>query len=138
MSREELMRPNQRATSFWPRVRMDAEGRRLCCWCGGIIQEKRRRTWCSQSCVNDYRVRSQPAYARHLVEQRDHGICQLCGSQCHGQDWQMDHILPVIKNGGSCGLDNLRTLCLPCHRRVTAELRRELADKRAGRMRMAL
>jgi 5-methylcytosine-specific restriction endonuclease McrA len=40
--------------------------------------------------------------------------------------WEMDHILPVAEGGGACGLDNLRTLCRPCHRRATGELRRRL------------
>jgi 5-methylcytosine-specific restriction protein A len=36
--------------------------------------------------------------------------------------WQMDHINPVVEGGGQCGLDNLRTLCLRCHKNATAEL----------------
>ena len=32
-----------------------------------------------------------------------------------GDFWQADHILAVAEGGGSCGLDNLRTLCVPCH-----------------------
>jgi 5-methylcytosine-specific restriction protein A len=30
--------------------------------------------------------------------------------------WQMDHIVPVSSGGGACGLDNLRTLCVWCHK----------------------
>ena len=37
--------------------------------------------------------------------------------------WEADHIIPVSENGGQCTLDNLRTLCLPCHRKVTELLR---------------
>ena len=33
--------------------------------------------------------------------------------------WDADHILPVSKGGGCCGLDNLRTLCIPCHKNIT-------------------
>lgn len=36
--------------------------------------------------------------------------------------WDADHILPVSEGGGECDLDNIRTLCLACHRTVTAEL----------------
>ena len=36
--------------------------------------------------------------------------------------WDMDHIKPVILGGGGCGLDNLRTLCIPCHKKETAKL----------------
>lgn len=33
--------------------------------------------------------------------------------------WDADHIIPVKKGGGQCGLDNLRTLCIKCHKIVT-------------------
>jgi 5-methylcytosine-specific restriction endonuclease McrA len=36
--------------------------------------------------------------------------------------WEADHIMPVVEGGGGCGLDNIRTLCVPCHRRETAAL----------------
>jgi 5-methylcytosine-specific restriction endonuclease McrA len=36
--------------------------------------------------------------------------------------WEADHIKPVVEGGGQCGLENLRTLCVPCHKRATAEL----------------
>ena len=42
--------------------------------------------------------------------------------------WDADHIVPVVEGGGQCGLDNYRTLCVPCHKRVT----RELAARRAA------
>ena len=41
--------------------------------------------------------------------------------------WEVDHIRPVAEGGGLCGLDNLRTLCTPCHDAETATLRRRLA-----------
>lgn len=37
--------------------------------------------------------------------------------------WDVDHIVPVCEGGGSCGLENLRTLCLACHREQTKLLR---------------
>lgn len=53
--------------------------------------------------------------------------------------WQVDHIAPVVEGGGACGLENLRTLCTPCHKRVTADLaarralrRRETAEERSN------
>jgi hypothetical protein len=37
--------------------------------------------------------------------------------------WEADHIVPVVHGGGgSCGLENLRTLCRACHHRATALL----------------
>jgi 5-methylcytosine-specific restriction endonuclease McrA len=75
-----------------------------------------------------------------MVLARDHGICALCGldtlARAHdrahaGHTWEMDHVVPVCEGGGECGLDGLRTLCIACHRRVTAEL----AARRARRNR---
>lgn len=37
--------------------------------------------------------------------------------------WDADHIVPVVEGGGECDLSNIRTLCLRCHREVTAALR---------------
>ena len=33
--------------------------------------------------------------------------------------WDADHIIQVKDGGGECGLDNLRTLCIPCHKLIT-------------------
>jgi hypothetical protein len=44
--------------------------------------------------------------------------------------WDADHIKPVCRGGGECGLENYRTLCVWCHRRETARLRKELAKER--------
>jgi 5-methylcytosine-specific restriction protein A len=30
----------------------------------------------------------------------------------------------VVEGGGECDLENIRTLCLKCHRAATAELRK--------------
>lgn len=57
---------------------------------------------------------------RKQVIQRDKGLCQRCltagkvtaGNEC-------DHIIPKAR-GGSDDLSNLRLLCRPCHRAVTA------------------
>ncbi|MCP4566069.1 MAG: HNH endonuclease [FCB group bacterium] len=37
--------------------------------------------------------------------------------------WEMDHIKPLVM-GGSSDMENLRTLCVPCHKKETAELNR--------------
>lgn len=50
---------------------------------------------------------------------------------CAGDRWQADHITPVVEGGGGCGLDNLRTLCTPCHKEETAALARRRAEQRA-------
>ena len=42
-----------------------------------------------------------------------------------GGFWDADHILAVHDGGGSCGLDNIRTLCIACHKQNTAEQRKQ-------------
>ena len=45
-----------------------------------------------------------------------------CARMTRRSLWDADHILPVAEGGGECDLENIRTLCLICHRRVTQEL----------------
>lgn len=45
--------------------------------------------------------------------------------------WQADHIIP-LSEGGENSPTNARTLCIPCHKTETAELRRRLAAARRG------
>jgi len=130
-------------------------GRPLCRWCLMEILAKRRRTFCSDFCVHQWRLRSDPGYLRDQVFARDRGLCALCSTDtvaayaalkrsrgpgraqalelwgmksitARRSLWDADHIRPVAEGGGQCDLDNLRTLCLPCHREVTADLRRRL------------
>ena len=130
-------------------------GRPLCRWCQLEILATRRRTFCSASCVHQWRLRSDPGYLRDQVFARDRGRCALCATDtvrayaqlkrsrgvtrtelltmwglpsigARRSLWDADHIIPVAEGGGQCDLDNLRTLCLPCHREQTAELRRRL------------
>jgi 5-methylcytosine-specific restriction endonuclease McrA len=43
-----------------------------------------------------------------------------------GDFWQVDHIRAVSEGGGGCGLENLRTLCVPCHHAETERLHSRL------------
>ncbi len=45
--------------------------------------------------------------------------------------WNMDHVFAVSDGGGSCGLDNLRTLCTCCHSKVTKDQAGLRARRRA-------
>jgi 5-methylcytosine-specific restriction protein A len=44
--------------------------------------------------------------------------------------YDADHIVPVSLNGGECGLDGYRTLCVPCHKNCTKELQKYLKENR--------
>jgi 5-methylcytosine-specific restriction protein A len=147
-------------------------GRALCRKCGQEVP-KGCRTFCSEACVHEHKLRTNPGYVRKQVFQRDRGVCHLCGldtvteeqrlalevnsawrtspdawaaakevfltilgakpgSRNHGGYWDADHIVPVSLDGGGCGLDNYRTLCIPCHKQATASLRKQLSrDRRA-------
>lgn len=128
-------------------------GRNLCRWCN-LEVPKGRLTFCSDWCVEEWRLRSDPGYLREKVLERDRGICAACGVDCLGVErqlrrlrgaarlkvflewglragarkslWDADHIVPVVEGGGECDLANIRTLCLKCHRAATAELRARL------------
>src|SRR5665213_3194341 len=127
-----------------------AEGRNLCRWCN-LEVPKGRVTICSAWCVEEWRLRSDPGYIREKVLERGRGVCAGCGVDClHSERqlkrlrgaarlkaliewglraqsrkslWDADHIVPVVEGGGECDLQNIRTLCLKCHRAATAELR---------------
>src|SRR5579872_5518552 len=53
-------------------------GRGLCRWCS-LEVPARRFTFCSDFCVHEWKLRSQPAYLREQVFLRDRGVCALCG-----------------------------------------------------------
>jgi 5-methylcytosine-specific restriction enzyme A len=132
-------------------------GRALCRWCN-LEVPPRRHTFCSDFCVHEWRLRTDPGYLREQVFARDRGVCALCVVDTHAAWfdlkrsrgahrlkllahwglksvsrktlWDADHIVPVVEGGGECDLDNIRTLCLLCHRRLTLELRQRLRARK--------
>ncbi len=132
-------------------------GRALCRWCNLEVPAG-RFTFCSDWCVEEWKLRTNPGYLRERVFERDRGVCALCGIDCTAEAnhlrrlrgaarergygawglrprarrslWDADHIVPVVEGGGECDLNNIRTLCLKCHRDVTAQLRARLRSSR--------
>ena len=152
------------------------DGKNICRYCHGTVPRP-RIYWCSAACVDAAYLRCDPKVQRRKVEERDHGVCAVCGldtgavqeaynralnavglaagrySEPHkavaermralriassqgkhwawdiGHLWEMDHIVPVIEGGDEIDdvLSNLRTLCIPCHKRAT----KDLAGRRA-------
>lgn len=49
-----------------------------CRECGEPVRAP-RRTWCSQRCVTNYKLRANPGFLRRAVFRRDHGRCAACG-----------------------------------------------------------
>jgi 5-methylcytosine-specific restriction enzyme A len=125
-------------------------GSGACRWCGGDVP-RGRYTFCGAACVEEWRLRTDPGYLRERVFERDRGVCAMCGVDTEALRktkrkldysarrqfekewgarhslWDADHLTPVVEGGGECGLANMRTLCLKCHRSTTAELRRRRA-----------
>lgn len=133
-----------------PALEKGPNGRPLCRWCNLEVPE-RRFTFCSEWCVHEWKLRTDPGYLREQVLARDRGVCAKCGTdtvaafrdlkRARGSHrlrllekwglkrlnrqslWDADHILPVVEGGGECDLDSIRTLCLKCHREETRNLR---------------
>ena len=147
------MSTNRTMAGGWARradLAKGPNGRYLCRWCSLEVPPG-RVTFCSDWCVEEWRLRTDPGYLREKVLERDHGICAGCGIDCLAAEqhirrlrgaarlkilrewgvrpsfrkslWDADHIVPVVEGGGECDLHNIRTLCLKCHRAATAELR---------------
>ena len=128
-------------------------GRNLCRYCS-LEVPKGRFTFCSDWCVEEWKLRTDPGYLREKTLARDRGVCASCGVDTLAEWrriqrsrgvarakayhewgirpgarkslWDADHIVPVAEGGGACDLSNIRTLCLKCHRGATAELRKRL------------
>ena len=115
--------------------------------------------------MHEWKLRSQPGYLREQVFLRDRGICACCGvdtlfelrrlrrsraerraalmqhwglkTRLRKSLWDADHIVPVMEGGGACDLDNIRTLCLRCHRAATAALRERVRRAKVQAMHAA-
>lgn len=55
---------------------------------------------------------------RKMVGSRDNWICRMCGETRPERSMHCDHIVPV-EEGGDDAMDNLQTLCAPCHSKKT-------------------
>ena len=52
-----------------------------CRWCGSQIKGL-RRSFCSEACVHEHKLRSDVAYMRIAVFKRDCGVCAICKRDC--------------------------------------------------------
>ena len=60
-----------------------------------------------------------------LIKEYKLGKRKIHKRKLGGGLWDADHILPVHQGGGACDLDNLRTLCIGCHKIVTKSARQK-------------
>ena len=140
----------------WGKPDRNAAGEPICRWCRGPVPPP-RRTFCSDACVHEWKIRSSPWYVRREVKKRDKGICRICGMnvlkahrawraakppavdraarkrwRAARPRWEADHIVPVADGGGECGLENYRLLCRACHIQVTRAWRSQRATTAPG------
>jgi hypothetical protein len=122
-----------------------------CAWCGAPLPP-RRRTWCSDACGETFWNNHWWSLARRAAKRRDRYRCAECGHvppkrptrrrfpvereyRAAMRTWraertdgrlEVNHRRPArgAHRTLSClhHLDNLETLCVPCHRLVTAAL----------------
>lgn len=91
------------------------------CGCGEKLTGRRTR-WATPICVDEplrlYSiVKGDTTAIRAELYRMDAGACRMCG--VISDEWHADHIVPVHKGGGGCDIDNLQTLCIPCHKDKT-------------------
>ena len=88
-----------------------------CRFCGQPIirdgKPNKRFNW-HPDCVDSYMMQFS-SHARERVRNRDRGKCASCGRR--SRTWEHDHIVP-LKDGGSHALENMQTLCVPCHKPI--------------------
>lgn len=127
---------------FAPRFEKDNQ----CPWCGGEVNNKRRR-YCCDECRRHFENvtvwhRGRDPYSLRMIF-RDGFTCQDCGVfhafvNEHGMtipidDGQLEvhHILPVSMGGGD-EPQNLVTLCKDCHKKRHIRLKDAGGDERGG------
>jgi|688.fasta_scaffold609127_1 5-methylcytosine-specific restriction protein A len=69
---------------------------------------------------------NDPARDILLKENNIHKTRKIKLRKYGGGLWDADHIVPVQDGGGECGLENIRTLCIRCHKIITASSRTKI------------
>lgn len=106
-----------------------------CAWCGSELP-KGRRTWCGDRCADAFWKNHWWSLARRAVKRRDKYACKRCGHKPPKRSdptyrkrrktdrLEVNHIQQALGAHRSLSclhhLKNLETLCLACHKAVTA------------------
>lgn len=113
----------------------------FCAWCKKPLSG-RRRTWCSNECLEEFYLRVDWKTASANAIKKANNKCSLCKidvwelytAMCkvpkykhkyNVHSFEVDHIVPVCE-GGDNEPDNLRVLCVFCHKEETKKLRHRL------------
>jgi 5-methylcytosine-specific restriction endonuclease McrA len=94
-----------------------------CRWCN-VPLEGRRTSWCSEH-ADAWMDNHYWAFTRKAALSRDNRICVRPG--CGSRAEEVNHIEPILGKHSQSGcwhhLDNLESLCKPCHLETTQEQR---------------
>jgi 5-methylcytosine-specific restriction protein A len=94
--------------------------------------EHRGKPWKNRPSRGQDHYRGDWPRTRDLVLKRDRYRCQVQGQGCDGRGVEADHIVSVAE-GGDNSLENLRAICVPCHRRRTGQQGAREANARRRR-----
>jgi 5-methylcytosine-specific restriction protein A len=101
-------------------------GLNMCFYGCGKEVVRPRRNWCSDECVHEGKIRSDPGYARDQVFKRDHGVCCRCSIDTVQMRLQIlrdtnstSHLEPLDPN-------HINTYQENCDRRDRAKVRADL------------
>jgi 5-methylcytosine-specific restriction enzyme A len=72
-------------------------GRCLCRQCGVEVKPP-RITFCSNECVHEWKVRTNPGYVRQMVHRRDKGVCASCGVDCDAARRRLNELARAIQS----------------------------------------
>lgn len=72
-------------------------GFRLCRFCKQEVHPP-RKTFCSDNCVHEWKLRSSTKYLREHIYKRDLGVCNACKSDTRLQKIKLENILKECGN----------------------------------------
>ena len=123
-----------------------------CGWCGASLPPRRKR-WCGPDCADDFWRNHWWSMARREAKKRDRRSCVRCGHKPAPRPrggpelsaWrrrrpldrlEVNHKTPCVGRHASLScshhLDNLETLCVPCHAEHTKAIRGDFDGTRTG------
>ena len=74
-------------------------GRRLCRQCGQEVPP-RRRTFCGDACVEQWKLKTDLSFLRSRVWKRDKGRCAQCGMKCKDLEKGLELLRKVLAREG--------------------------------------
>ena len=116
--------------------KQNEKGQSICLNCGKVIEEKRRKKYCSESCSHEWFRKHYWVGMRDYILKIQKYTCQKCGatpprnekgffswsldgSKNDGYAYVVDHIIPIALGGEEFNESNLQVLCGICNKEKT-------------------